>query len=219
MRPGRTALLAGSLVLALSGCGGPVGSASGPPSPDSSAPLSPSVPAAAGPSSAAPSAPPPAVGAGPAVVDPASVPVPVSVAVPAIGVASELVDLGIAADGSAEVPVDYDLAGWFSGGGRPGSRGPTVLLGHVDSTAGPAVFYALRDLAPGDVVEVGVADGSTARYAVTGAEQVAKDEFPTAAVFGATTEDVLRLVTCTGEFDRGARSYTDNLVVTAERIG
>ena len=217
MRPGRGALLAGCLALALSGCGGPVGSASGPPPSGASAPPSPSVPATA-PSSEAPPAPPPAVGAAPAVVDPASVPAPVSVAVPAIGVASELVDLGIAADGSAEVPVDYDLAGWFSGGGRPGSRGPTVLLGHVDSTAGPAVFYALRDLAPGDVVEVGVADGSTARYAVTGSEQVAKDEFPTAAVFGATTEDVLRLVTCTGEFDRGARSYTDNLVVTAERI-
>jgi len=153
-----------------------------------------------------------------AVVDPADVPAPVSVAIPAIGVVSALPELGVAPDGTAEVPVDFDLAGWFSGGGRPGSRGPTVLLGHVDSTAGPAVFYALRELVPGNVVEVTVADGSTARYAVTGAEQFAKDEFPTAAVFGATTDDVIRLVTCTGAFDRGARSYVDNLVVTAERL-
>jgi sortase (surface protein transpeptidase) len=153
------------------------------------------------------------------VLDPAAVPAPVSVAVPAIGVTSPLPELGVAADGTAEVPEDFDLAGWFSGGGRPGSRGPTVLLGHVDSTAGPAVFYALRDLVPGDAVEVTVADGSVARYAVTGTEQVPKDRFPTAAVFGATPEDVLRLVTCAGEFDRGARSYLDNLVVTAERVG
>jgi sortase (surface protein transpeptidase) len=159
--------------------------------------------------------PPPAGGT---VVDPVAVPAPVTVSVPAIGVDEQLVDLGIAADGTAEVPTDHDRVGWFTGGGRPGARGPTVLLGHVDSTAGPAVFYDLRELEPGDVVEVGLADGSTARYAVVGTEQVAKDRFPTAAVFGASATDVLRLITCTGAFDRGARSYTDNLVVSAERL-
>ncbi|MFC7572722.1 sortase domain-bontaining protein [Klenkia terrae] len=104
-------------------------------------------------------------------------------------------------------------------GGRPGARGPTVLMGHVDSTAGPAVSYVLRDLAAGDTVDLTVADGSVATYTVTGTEQVAEDTFPTAAVFGATADDVLRLITCTGSFDAGARSYTDNLVVTAVRTG
>lgn len=93
-----------------------------------------------------------------------------------------------------------------------------MLLGHVDSRSGPAVFYRLRELRPGDVVEVGRADGTLARYAVTRSEQVAKDRFPTFAVFGATRDDVLRLVTCSGTFDRGARSYTDNLVVHTVRI-
>jgi sortase (surface protein transpeptidase) len=141
------------------------------------------------------------------------------VAIPALGVAQELIGLGVATDGTAEVPTDFADVGWFTPGGRPGARGPTVLMGHVDSTAGPAVFFALRDLGPGDLVELTVADGSTATYTVTGTEQVAKDTFPTAAVFGATTEDVLRLITCTGAFDAGARSYTDNLVVTAVRTG
>jgi len=213
VRSGRGSLLAACLALALSGCGA-AGPVSGPaPAAAAGSP--------AGPAAVAPAPVPPGATPAPAapVVDPAAVPAPVSVAVPAIGVRSELVGLGIAADGTAEVPTDYDQAGWFTGGGRPGARGPTVLLGHVDSTDGPAVFYALRDLVVGDVVEVTVADGSTARYAVTGTEQVAKDEFPTAAVFGATAEDVLRLVTCTGAFDRGARSYTDNRVVSAERTG
>ena len=203
-------LLAGCTALALSGCGG---QAAGPAS----------APQAGSPSSSSPAAvvplPPAGVGAGPAVLDPAAVPEPTAVSIPAIGVQRDLVDLGLAADGSAEVPTDFDDAGWFTGGGRPGSRGPTVLLGHVDSTAGPAVFSELRSLVAGDVVEVTVADGTVARYAVTGTEQVPKDRFPTAAVFGATTADVLRLVTCTGDFDRGARSYVDNLVVTAERLG
>jgi hypothetical protein len=121
----------------------------------------------------------------------------------------------IAPDWTAEVPRDYALAGWFAGRGR---GGPTVLLGHVDSRDGPAVFYRLRDLRPGDVVEVGTTDGGVTRYAVERTEQVAKDAFPTFAVFGATADDVLRLVTCAGAFDRGARSYVDNLVVHARRV-
>ena len=143
---------------------------------------------------------------------------PAAVAIPAIGVRSDLLALGIAPDGGAEVPDDFARAGWFSGGGRPGGRGPTVLLGHVDSTDGPAAFYRLRDLRPGDRIEVTTADGTVALYAVERTEQVAKDAFPTFAVFGATPDDVLRLVTCAGEFDRGARSYTDNLVVHAVRV-
>jgi sortase (surface protein transpeptidase) len=210
VRHGRVTVLVGCLALALSGCGGPAAApASAPPGAGSA--VTPPSPSAAAPGPAATSAP-------GAVVDPAAVPVPAAVAIPSIGVESSLVDLGIAVDGTAEVPTDFGQVGWFSGGGRPGSRGPTVLLGHVDSTAGPAVFHDLRELVPGDVVEVTVADGSLTRYAVTGSEQVPKGRFPTAAVFGATTEDVLRLVTCTGDFDRGARSYVDNLVVTAERL-
>lgn len=200
--------LAPALLLAaalLAGCGSADRTAAGAPAP---APSSPSE-----------VAPPPAAVAAPGgpVLDPAAVPAPVWVDVPALDLAEPLLVLGVADDGTAEVPADPARAGWFAGGGRPGARGPTVLLGHVDSTAGPGVFARLGDLAPGDVVEVTVADGTVARYTVTGTEQVPKGRFPTAAVFGATAEDVLRLITCTGTFDRSARSYVDNLVVTAVR--
>ncbi|CAN5903578.1 hypothetical protein BH23ACT2_BH23ACT2_28150 [soil metagenome] len=140
-------------------------------------------------------------------------------AIPAIDASSDLLHLGLRPDGTAEVPEDFDLASWYDLGGRPGGTGmPTVILGHVDSTSGPAIFFRLRDLSRGDEVEVAMSDGSTATYAVTGTEEFPKDQFPTAAVFGATRDDVVRLVTCSGEFDRGDRSYTDNLVVSAERI-
>ena len=150
---------------------------------------------------------------------PDSLPAPVALVVPTIGVLTPLDHVGLQADdGGVEVPSDFSRAGWYRLGGRPGADGPTVLVGHVDSRSGPAVFYGLRDLRPGDPVEVALADGSVARYEVTTTEQFPKDEFPTFAVFGGTTSDVVKLVTCTGEFDRGARSYFDNLVVTAVRV-
>ncbi|MEJ8278203.1 class F sortase [Pseudonocardia spirodelae] len=142
--------------------------------------------------------------------------VPTSVRIPAAGVdEAELVRLGVAGDGTAEVPQDFDRVGWFDRGGNPG---PTVLMGHVDSRDGPAVFFDVRALGPGDVVEVGRSDGTVLRYAVERVEQVPKDRFPTFAVFGAASPDLLRLVTCAGEFDRGARSYVDNLVVHARAV-
>ncbi len=200
----RLALAAGA-ALALTACAGTAEPAAAPaatPAPSTGTPAPPPTPAP--PTSA---------------LDPAAVPEPTAVDIPALGVRQDLIGLGVADDGTAEVPTDFDDVGWFTPGGRPGARGPTVLMGHVDSTAGPAVFYDLRALSPGDTVALTVADGSTATYTVTGTEQVAKDTFPTAAVFGATAQDVLRLITCTGAFDAGARSYTDNLVVTAVRSG
>lgn len=146
-------------------------------------------------------------------------PEPVGVVIPAIEVESPLLHLGLRPDGSAEVPDEFDLASWYRHGGRPGGRGPTVVLGHVDSVDGPAVFARLHQLTPGDEIEVTLADGSVAVYAVTGSIEFHKDAVPTAEVFGATTDDVLRLITCSGPFDRRAASYTENLVVNAERVG
>jgi sortase family protein/uncharacterized protein DUF4397 len=140
---------------------------------------------------------------------------PVRVEIPAIGVSSRLVRLGLNPDGTMEVPRDYGLAGWFTGGATPGRDGPAVAAGHVDSRSGPAVFYRLRELRPGDTVGVLRADGGRVAFQVTGVARYAKRGFPTDAVFGPVTGPVLRLVTCGGAFDRSSRRYLDNVVVSA----
>lgn len=140
---------------------------------------------------------------------------PASVAIPAIGVESELEHLALRDDGTLAAPGDFGRAGWFADGPSPGERGPAVIVGHVDSRDGPAVFYRLRELAPGDLVEVTRRDGTVARFAVTDRFEAAKDAFPTEAVYGPTTGPMLRLITCTGAFDRAARHYVSNLVVNA----
>ena len=144
---------------------------------------------------------------------------PARVVIPAIGVSSDLVRLGLAADGSLEVPTDFARAGWYTAGPRPGESGPAVIAGHVDSVSGPAVFFRLRDLEPGDDIRVDRVDGTSARFVVERLERFEKQAFPTATVFGPTESPELRLVTCGGDFDFEHRTYLENLVVFARPAG
>ena len=149
------------------------------------------------------------------VADGHQAPDPSGLRIPAIEVEASTIPLGLRADGSIEVPQDYDETGWWRDGPEPGEIGPAVILGHVDSQTGPAVFHRLDSLSVGDPIHIDRIDGSTVTYLVERVEQHAKSAFPTDAVYGSTDEPVLRLVTCGGEFDRSARSYRDNIVVFA----
>ena len=149
----------------------------------------------------------------------ASVAPPVSVAVPSAGIHSKLVRLGLHDDRTMEVPGDYDVAGWYVHGPRPGDIGPAIIAGHVDSKSGPAVFYRLHDLSRGDSIEVGRADGSVAVFRVNAVEQYPKNRFPTAKVYGDLDHAGLRLITCGGDFDRSRGHYRDNIVVYASLTG
>jgi len=144
---------------------------------------------------------------------------PVRLVIPAIGVATPLVRLGLEAGGAMAVPEDFGRAGWFAEGPQPGQLGPAVIAGHVDSRTGPAVFFRLRDLRAGNAVLVERDDGTRLRFVVERAQSFPKAGFPTAAVFGPVPSAALRLVTCTGDFDRARGSYRDNLVVFARLAG
>jgi Sortase domain len=141
--------------------------------------------------------------------------VPVRIEIPAIGVRAPIILLGLNPDRSLEVPEDFDDTGWWSGGSRPGETGPAVIVGHVDSRTGPAVFYRLRELRRGDEVVVVRRDGTRARFTVLGSERYPKDEFPTARVYGRTDGPTLRLITCGGGFDSSTGHYVDNTIVYA----
>jgi len=143
---------------------------------------------------------------------------PARLQIPAIGVSTPLVRLGRLPDGSIEVPHAWDTAGWYDQGPRPGQPGPAVLLGHVDSKTGPAVFYRLRELRPGDLVRVGLTDGRTLVFRVQRTERYPKDKFPTEAVYFPTLDRELRLITCGGDFDYAKGSYVDNIVVYATLV-
>ncbi len=160
---------------------------------------------------------PAAVGAGPPVrALPFSA--PVQVAIPAICVRASVIPLGLNPDGTVRVPPLSmpRLTSWFDDGPAPGQAGPAALYGHVDTAAsGPAVFYRLGDLAPGDTVDITRADHRVAVFAVYRVAEYRKSAFPTMTVYGGTPGPELRLITCGGVFDAAAGSYLDNIVVYA----
>jgi Sortase domain len=205
------ALLAAGLVLVLGSCAGQGGQSVGPPQ------QPPATPAGSFDAPATPPKPPGfEVGDLPGrVAPPGPGSPPVRLVIPAIGVATRLVRLGLEADGAMAVPADYGRAGWFAEGPAPGQVGPAVLAGHVDSRTGPAVFHRLRELRPGQAVLIELADGTRQRFVVEQARSYPKASFPTADVFGPVPSAALRLITCGGDFDRARGSYRDNLVVFA----
>lgn len=143
---------------------------------------------------------------------------PIRLQVPTIGIDSGLMDLGLRADGTLEVPPEGFPAGWFTGASAPGELGPAIIAGHVDWGGDPGIFFDLRYLEAGAEVTVEREDGSTAVFRVTQVQQFPKDNFPTDVVYGDIDHAGLRLITCGGSFDRDARSYVDNIVAFAELI-
>ena len=147
--------------------------------------------------------------------------VPVALEINAIDVRSPLHPVGLEDDGTIETPegVRYDEAAWYKHSPTPGSVGPSIILGHVDSAAnGPSIFFRLGDLERGDEVLVTRADGTIARFSVDSVHRYAKVDFPTKLVYGDLDHAGLRLVTCGGAFDEVAGHYLDNVVVFASLV-
>lgn len=168
--------------------------------------------------------PPPPLTTGPPPTVPLALPPsdPVAIDIPAIGVHSKVQYLGLARDGTLEVPAPgplYNQAAWYKYSPTPGSLGPSIISGHVDSiNDGPSVFFKLGDLRPGDNVTVTRADGLVAIFEVDGVRVYPKDQFPTQLVYGNTDHAALRLLTCGGPFDRASGHYVDNVIVFASLV-
>src|SRR5262249_40010795 len=135
---------------------------------------------------------------------------PVRLAIPAIGVETRLIRLGITGHRTLQVPASAAIAGWFTGSPPPGSIGASIIVGHIDSDKGPGVFFRLRDLRRGKDVYVTLASGSTVTFKVTAVRSYAKNRFPTAEVYGPVPDAELRLITCGGHFDYSTGSYLSN---------
>ncbi|MFF8882719.1 class F sortase [Streptomyces flaveolus] len=145
--------------------------------------------------------------------------VPDRVAIPAIQVDAPIMPVGLDADGwiAAPPPEDPNLAGWFTGAVSPGEKGTAVVVGHVDNTRGPAVFYGLGALKKGNRIEVSRQDGKTAVFEIYGIEVFEKDDFPGDRVYASKGTPELRVITCGGGFTK-QNGYDGNVVAFARLV-
>ncbi|MFE7184187.1 class F sortase [Streptomyces erythrochromogenes] len=139
--------------------------------------------------------------------------------IPTINVDAPVMTVGLDAEGwiDAPPPQDRNLTGWYLNGISPGQRGSAVIVGHVDNAQGPAVFYGLGSVKPGNQIEVERYDGRTAVFEVYGVEVFSKEAFPGARVYGDTGHAELRVITCGGGYSK-ARGYDGNVVVFARMV-
>lgn len=142
---------------------------------------------------------------------------PVLVRVAGIALEAPVISVGVDENNQFAVPV-ADTVGWYQFSSQPGSAGASVLAAHVDYGGVPGAFFNLKEVLPGDTLEVEMADGSVLSYEVTGNTQYDKTELPAAELFRKDGESVLQLITCGGTFDPDQRSYEANVVVTAVPI-
>jgi len=162
----------------------------------------------------------PAAGPAPTFTPPAK---PSTVHIPALGVTSNIIDLGLQPDGKMEVPgatkEPSDAvkdAGWFTSSPLPGQPGPSVLAAHVDWKGEDGPFAKLDQLKQGDEVTVESTDGAQVTFVVDRVETHPKAQFPTEAVYSDTEGPELRLVTCGGVFDTASGHYQDNTIAFAK---
>ena len=142
-------------------------------------------------------------------------PDPVRIVIPSIGVNARVIRLGLNPDETIEVPTNLADAGWFEPGPEPGERGSAVIVGHLESLAGPGVFDRLKELRVGQTISIHLWDGSIIRYVADSMIRVPKSKFPTDRVYAQTKQPTLRLITCAGAMNSASGYHPDNYIVFA----
>ena len=151
------------------------------------------------------------------VLDPSA---PKRLTIPSIKVETPILEVGLAKDGSVDVPPlqRHNEAGWFDQGPTPGQFGPALIVGHADTRSGPSVFYRLGKLKPGQRIEVLREDDSVAIFRINSVEHFSKEKLPLNRVYGDYSRPSLRLMTCGGRWLGGKQGYSDNVVVFASLV-
>ncbi|MFD8022214.1 class F sortase [Streptomyces lavendulae] len=154
---------------------------------------------------------------------PLSAAMPARIDVPFIGIQAPVIARGLDADGAVEPP-PYELpgtVGWWGAGPAPGAAGTALMVGHVDTKSKPAVFFGLSTLRPGEKIRVARADGTVAEFTVEDVRVYERAGFDPHKAYGPRVKGraELRLVTCGGTYDKAARQYSANVVVSAYLTG
>ena len=145
--------------------------------------------------------------------------IPTRIKIPAINVSSPILSVGLTDDGAMAVPKRPDEAAWFNLGPRPGEAGSAVISGHYGWKNNiPAAFDNLYKLKKGDQVYVEDERGVTTIFVVREAKVYGESQ-NASDVFGSSDgKSHLNLITCAGVWDKTQKSYSNRIVVFADKL-
>lgn len=143
---------------------------------------------------------------------------PVRLVLPSLGGDAPVAALDLTDDGTMPAPDRADLVAWYTFSAPAGGDGNVVLAGHRDWQGRRGVFFALRQLQPGDDLWLQDAVGSWHHYTVVWSAGYPDDAAPVAALVGPTERPAVTLITCGGVFDHALGRYLERQVVRAERV-
>lgn len=142
---------------------------------------------------------------------------PVRIVIPKLNIDTVVESKGNDAEGHMDVPSDWNHTAWYNLGPKPGEEGAAVVAGHFDTnTGGPAVFYYLSALLPGDNINVIDETGKTMTFTVVDKRNYEYYSFPVDEVFSDRSGHKMNLITCSGVWDFRNHNYTDRLVIFTE---
>lgn len=141
--------------------------------------------------------------------------IPIRLQIPKIKVNAAVETVGLEPDGTMGTPNNFEDVGWYGYGPIPGNSGTSVIAGHVDSVHGPAVFWYLKNLVPGDLIKITFVGGATRSFVVDGNGAYETDAAPIPTIFSWSGPPRLTLITCGGVFDRTVHAYNLRVIVYA----
>jgi LPXTG-site transpeptidase (sortase) family protein len=144
--------------------------------------------------------------------------VPTRLRVPSLGIDANIEDVGVRSNGEMDVPGNVWNAGWLNTSVRPGEVGNAVMAGHLNSLRGGAVFLQLDKLNVGDKIYVSDKWGWELTFEVAEKAAYEPANAPLDRIFGNSSDRMLNLITCTGDFIPNELTYNKRLVVYTKLV-
>lgn len=142
---------------------------------------------------------------------------PETLRIGSIGVKARVLPMAVGADGAIQTPSRIADAGWYTGASKPGDAGAVFIDGHVSGPNKPGIFKRLTELKKDDSIELEVGDNTQYVYEVVATEKVSYKNVDMQKALrpynGATRG--LNIITCTGIYDKGAKTFTERFIVYA----
>ncbi len=143
---------------------------------------------------------------------------PILLIIPSIGVHAAIESVGITSAGAMDAPKGPIDAAWLNTGPRPGDIGSAVIDGHFGWKDNiPAVFDTLSSLRAGDKIYVEDADGTTVTFIVQSVRTFDQNADAGSVFSSSDGKAHLNLITCEGTWSAASKSYSNRLVVFADK--